>query len=70
MRRPFLCAVAAGVSSPHEALSQFEILLLTQAFRAPAGYQLDFALATTYSLDLGTLLASTLHLSVLGKTFA
>jgi hypothetical protein len=42
-------------------------LLLTQAFRAPAGYQLDFALATTYSLDLGTLLASTLHLSVLGN---
>jgi hypothetical protein len=42
-------------------------LLLTQAFRAPAGYQLDFAVATTYSLDLTTLLASTLHLSVLGN---
>jgi len=41
-------------------------LLLTQAFRAPAGYKLDFAVATTYSLDLTTLLASTLHLSVLG----
>src|SRR5215469_7492832 len=41
-------------------------LLLTQAFRAPAGYQLDFAVATTYSLDLTTLLASTLHLAVLG----
>ena len=42
-------------------------LLLTQAFRAPVGYQLDFALATTYSLDLSTLLGSTLHLSVLGN---
>ena len=42
-------------------------LLLTQAFRAPAGYQLDFALATTYSLDLTALLGSTLHLSVLGN---
>lgn len=41
-------------------------LLLTQAFRAPVGYKLDFAVATTYSLDLTTLLASTLHLSVLG----
>ena len=41
-------------------------LLLTQALRAPAGYQLDFALATTYSLDLTALLASVLHLSVLG----
>lgn len=42
-------------------------LLLTQAFRAPVGHQLDFALATTYSLDLSTLLGSTLHLSVLGN---
>jgi hypothetical protein len=42
-------------------------LLLTQAFRAPVGYQLDFALATSYSLDLSTLLGSTLHLSVLGN---
>ena len=42
-------------------------LLLTQAFRAPAGYQLDLALATTYSLDLTTLLGSILHLSVLGN---
>jgi hypothetical protein len=42
-------------------------LLLTQAFRAPVGYQLDFALATTYSLELSTLLGSTLHLSVLGN---
>jgi hypothetical protein len=42
-------------------------LLLTQAFRAPVGYQLDFAVATTYSLDLGTLLGSILHLSVLGN---
>jgi len=41
-------------------------LLLTQAFRAPVGYKLDFAVATTFSLDLMTLLASTLHLSVLG----
>jgi hypothetical protein len=42
-------------------------LLLTRAFRAPVGYQLDFALATTYSLDLSTLLGSALHLSVLGN---
>jgi hypothetical protein len=42
-------------------------LLLTQAFRAPIGHQPDFALATTYSLDLSTLLGSTLHLSVLGN---
>lgn len=42
-------------------------LLLTQAFRAPIGQRLDFALATTYSLDLSTLLGSTLHLSVLGN---
>ena len=42
-------------------------LLLAEAFRAPAGYQLDFALAATYSLDLSALLGSTLHLSVLGN---
>lgn len=42
-------------------------LLLTQAFQSPAGFQLDFALATTYSLDLSALLGSTLHLSVLGN---
>jgi hypothetical protein len=40
--------------------------LLTQAFRAPAGYQLHSGIATTYSLDLTTLLGATLHLSMFG----
>lgn len=42
-------------------------LLLTQAFRAPPGHHLDYALATTYSLDLSTLLGATLQLSVIGN---
>jgi hypothetical protein len=40
--------------------------LLTQAFRAPAGYQFHSGLATTYSLDLTTLLGATVHLSMFG----
>jgi hypothetical protein len=40
--------------------------LLTHAFRAPAGYQFDCGIATTYSLDLMTLLGATLHLSLFG----
>jgi hypothetical protein len=42
-------------------------VLLTQAFRAPAGYQFDCGLATTYTLDLTTLLGATLHLSLFGE---
>lgn len=45
-------------------------VLLTQAFRAPAGYHFDCGIATTYSLDLTTLLGATLHLSVLGEETA
>jgi hypothetical protein len=40
--------------------------LLTQAFRAPAGYHFHSGIATTYSLDLTTLLGATLHLSMFG----
>lgn len=40
--------------------------LLIQAFRAPAGYQFHSGIATTYSLDLTTLLGATLHLSMFG----
>ncbi len=42
-------------------------VLLTNAFRAPAGYQFDCGIATTYSLDLTTLLGATLHLSLFGE---
>lgn len=41
-------------------------LLLTQAFRAPAGYRFNAGIATTYSLDLTTLLGATAHLSMFG----
>lgn len=40
--------------------------LLTQAFRAPAGYHFHSGIATTYSLDLTTLLGATVHLSMFG----
>lgn len=45
-------------------------ILLTESFRAPVGYQLDYALATTYSLDLLALLGSVLHLSLFGNSSA
>jgi len=41
-------------------------LLLTEAFRPPSGFYLDYAVVTTYSLDLFSLLSSVLHLSLLG----
>ena len=40
--------------------------LLTQAFRAAAGYHFHSGIATTYSLDLTTLLGATVHLSMFG----
>ncbi len=40
--------------------------LMTQAFRAPAGYHFDSGIAATYSLDLTTLLDATVHLSMFG----
>lgn len=40
--------------------------MLTQAFRAPAGYHFHSGIATTYSLDLTTLLGATVHLSMFG----
>lgn len=40
--------------------------LMTQAFRAPAGYHFHSGIATTYSLDLTTLLGASMHLCMFG----
>ncbi|MCL5743685.1 MAG: hypothetical protein M1541_07130, partial [Acidobacteria bacterium] len=45
-------------------------VLLTHPFRAPPGHQFDCGIATTYSLDLTTLLGATLHLSLFGEVGA
>ncbi|CAN7773291.1 phospholipase D family protein [Cupriavidus necator] len=42
--------------------------LLTDALTPPAGYQFDTGIATTYSLDLNTLLAIPLHLAWLATS--
>lgn len=41
-------------------------VLLTEAFRPPVGFHLDYAVVATYSLDLTALLSSLLHLSLVG----
>ena len=41
--------------------------LLIDAVRPPPGYRFDAGVATTYTLDLTTLLTIPLHLAVLGS---
>jgi len=51
-------------------LSPDQRSLYTAAFAPPAGYVFDEALATTYSLDLVTLLSIPVHLALVGERAA